>query len=511
MMTFTHRFLYIILFASVLGACKVKRGPERPAGLEAGVRAEQSGAIIVTPVDGPALKPNVTVPNIPDQKDITIPEAVAPAQDDSESDPTKLSADVLQLIPADRRISLTIPDANISEIARMLGKSSDVNVLVDDGIEKRGTFELNNVTARDAFSALAKRYELRVERQGEVIIISDAKHIKRVSKMLKANLSDFSTLDEKLKPIVGEDGTYSVSAAAKTVFVDAPADRVAQVEKLLFSLALEERQVAIEAQIFEVSFDDRLEFGVELEHLFDVGDSTLQVLQNLLPQSNNFGVTAANGPGTLTSTLQALRSLGTVELLSAPRVATVNGKEASIDVIQEVPYIQTTNTVSQTVSGGSSSTFQQVEFKEVGIRLKVTPTVLGDGSVRLDVITTVSQVASFLQNVPAIDKRTLQSIVFLADGGTMFLGGLMQRFVSDIEKKVPILGDIPLLGLIFTNIDQQVRRKELLVLLTARVIDGYHGEQLVNEFKLRYRDEKAAVELKRNGTRISGGDVPAAK
>lgn len=493
------------LAAFATGACttntiRSNTAETRPDGGSAvAMQGSHAEPMVVIPIDADPSKPQPTAPA-----------ARQPASLES-TDPTELSAEVIALLPDTQRISLSVPDATIPEISRMMARSADINIIVDDTLTARGSIELKNVTTRDAFAALARRYELRLERQGGVLLVTDARKPRFITKMIHAGISDFSTLEEKLKGILGDQGRISISPAARTVFIEAPADRVAQVERLLSNIEIEERQVAIEARIFEVSFDDRLDFGVRHEHLYDAGASTVQVLQNLLPNNDQFGVVAANSPGTLESTIRALRTLGTLELLSAPRVSTLNTKQASIEVIQEVPFIQTTNSVSQQQAGGSVSTFQEVQFKDAGITLKVTPTIMADGSVRLDAQTAVSQVTGFFQGIPIIDRRNLQSIVYLADGGTFFLGGLMQRSVTDIEIKVPILGDIPLLGLLFKRIEQQVKRKELIVLLTTRVIQGTASDQITNEFRLRYRDEKETVEQKRGGTRVSGGDVPAVR
>ncbi|MBI3820008.1 MAG: type II secretion system protein GspD [Planctomycetes bacterium] len=503
MITIPARAICIFILPAV-AACRVTHGPERPAGIDAARdRAESATPSVILPVDEPetASRPAAESTRVVFDK----------LQNEGARDPREIPADVLAVVPADRKITLEVADATATELARMLGHACELNVMVDDAMEKHGSLELKDISARDAFRAFARRFDVRVERQGDVLLMSDSHKSRRVSKVLHSTISDLGQLEEKLKPLVGEDGTFTISQQARTVYVEAGEERVAQVEQLLANLALEERQVVIEARIFEIVFDDRLEFGVSHDHLFDVGDSTMHVLQTLLPQSNNFGITAANRPGTITSTMQALRTLGTIELLSSPRIATLNGKDATIQVIQEVPYVQTTNTVSQTNAGGSTSTFQQVEFKEAGITLKVKPAILNDGSVRLDVNTTVSQVSGYFQSVPIIDKRTLQSIVFLSDGGTIFLGGLMQRNVVDNEKKVPILGDIPIIGYLFKSIDQTVKRRELLMLLTTRVVQNAADERIANEYRLRYSNEKGAIEDKRGGTRVSGGDVPDAK
>lgn len=498
----SNRLIHCVVLAAlplISAACKSTRGPERPEGISESASGRAEAPVVVMPVDGaPAPPPETTAPQAAAQ---------APPRQDSRS----ISPEVLALIPENSKITIALPEGNASEFARMIARSCDLNIIVPDQLDRRGALELKNVSARDAFAALTQRFDLRLERQGTVLMLSDARVPRRMSKLLHTQVSDLGNLEEKLKPILGDDGSFTISEQARTIFVDAAEDRVAKVEALLAALALEERQVVIEARIYEVSFEDRLEFGIKHDHVYDVGDSTLGILQNLLPDSHNFGVTAANRPGTITSTLEALRRLGSVELLSSPRVATLNGNDASISVLQEVPYVQTTNTVAQTNAGGSSSTFQQVEFKEAGITLKVKPTVLSDGSVRLDVNTQVSQVTNYFQNIPVIDKRTLQSIVFLADGGTIFLGGLMQRFVSDVERKVPILGDIPLIGLLFKSLDQEVKRKELLVLLTTRVMKGSHDSSITNEFKGLYRAERSAIESKRDGTRLSDQDVPEVK
>lgn len=500
----THLKLAAIsaLCALPVGAsCKFRRSEPRPMEREtiASSPAVPESPAIVTPVDAP------------EPKAAQEPAPTPAPRLSAELEEGPLSRGAQELLPMERKITLSVPDATAGELARLLARAADINILVDEGLDRRGSLELKDVSARDAFGAFASRLGLRIDREGSILVVRDAAARRTVRRLIPTQVSDMASLEDKLRPLVGEEGQVTVTPSAHTVYVETSDDRLPRIESLLREIAAGELQVVIESEVFEVTFDDRLELGVRIDTTLDVGASTMRVLQQLLPESTNFSVAASNNPGTLQGTIAALRTLGQVELLSSPRVAALTSQPASIEILEEVPYIQTTNTVSQNQTGGSTSTLQEVQFKNVGITLKVTPTVLADRSVKLEVESTVSQVDRFFLGIPVVESRNLRSTVFVADGGTFYLGGLQQRQVIDEERKVPILGDIPLLGYLFRSTDQKIQRRELLILLTPRVVQGAGVEKIASDYKDRYRSERQWNRDERPRSWVQGDTVPAVK
>jgi general secretion pathway protein D len=231
-------------------------------------------------------------------------------------------------------------------------------------------------------------------------------------------------------------------------------------------------QVLIEMRIVEVTLGEQFELGIQ--HNFnglDVGDDSLTILQQFSTPSDDFSLHFQSANGVVDSTLQALGKYVGVELLSSPRVVAVNNTQASIDITREVPYIQSTTNVTSGTSGGvGSSSTQEVAFKSVGVKLQVTPSIRARGVIEFTVTQDLSEVAEFLNGVPAVDRRTLTSRFQVRDGETLVVGGLMQDKKSKTDRGIPLLMDLPVLGALFKSKEDRVDKRELLVFLSPRII-----------------------------------------
>jgi len=171
-------------------------------------------------------------------------------------------------------------------------------------------------------------------------------------------------------------------------------------------------------------------------------------------------------------TLNILRTQVGAKLLANPRILVLDNETAEFKIISEIPYTQQ----SDTSEGGSLTSTQ---FKDVGVELKVKPHVTRDGMIRLDikpVFSVVSELGSIIPNsgglrgVPTIDKREVDTKALVKDGQTVVLGGLRKRTVSQNISKVPLLGDTPLLGALFTEVSEEVETNELIIFITPRIV-----------------------------------------
>jgi type IV pilus assembly protein PilQ len=170
--------------------------------------------------------------------------------------------------------------------------------------------------------------------------------------------------------------------------------------------------------------------------------------------------------------LNILRTQVGAKLLANPRILVLDNETAEFKIISEIPYTET----SDTSAGGSMTSTQ---FKEVGVELKVKPHITRDGMIRLDIVpkfSVVSELGSIIPNsgglrgVPTIDAREVDTKALVKDGQTVVLGGLRKRTVSQDISKIPLLGDVPILGNIFTSVEEEVETNELIVFLTPRIV-----------------------------------------
>lgn len=268
-------------------------------------------------------------------------------------------------------------------------------------------------------------------------------------------------------------------------------------------------QVHIEAQIIEVSLDGRLEFGVQwfLEGLLgqgldpnpDVGWHQPGNRQRWSFGGNRgapFGPTGASffyrfTNNELDVALRALDSEDEIRVLSAPSLTVLNNQEANINIGQQIPIVTTYFNPVNTGSTGSFNT-SSVQFRDTGIILTVTPRVNPGGLVYMELSQEVSspgaETVGTSGNVP-INKRTIETQIAVQSGDTVLLGGLISEDNSQVRSGVPGLSKIPIVGNLFGTTNRRNSRRELVVLITPRVIEGsVDAQAITSEYQENFRN-----------------------
>ena len=263
------------------------------------------------------------------------------------------------------------------------------------------------------------------------------------------------------------------------VLIDYDPRRETQILELVRELDQPPPQVMIQVLIVEVQLDNSLELGAE----FALQD--LQYTRAGINDTTSFDYVggtdvgaAGSGLGGFTFTItgrdfnflvRTLQSEGNLNVLSRPQIIAMDNQQAKIEVTNDVPYVSG----SAAVSGQITSS---VSRKDVGIILQVTPHINPDGFVRMEIKQEVSDITDSTVDIgggvraPIFLKRNAETFVTVKDNETVVLGGLIRSRDQISESKIPILGDIPLLGLAFRSTVHQNRREELLVVLTPRVV-----------------------------------------
>ncbi len=235
-------------------------------------------------------------------------------------------------------------------------------------------------------------------------------------------------------------------------------------------------QVLIEAAITEVTLNNQLQYGVEWRFSGSGGAATLTEggPTNALVQAfPGFSYFFANSNGNIAAALNELSDITTVKVLSAPKVLVLNNHTASLQVGDEVPILQAQVTSTAGSIDGSLPVTNEVDYRDTGVILNVTPRVNDSGLVLLDISQEVSDVSSTTTsaiNSPTIQERKISSSIAVKDGQTVALGGLIRDNNTQEKTGIPYLNDIPVLGFLFGATNIQDKRTELLVLLTPRVV-----------------------------------------
>lgn len=323
----------------------------------------------------------------------------------------------------------------------------------------------------------------------------------------------------------GQEGTGS---GAKEVIIQAdpntnslivtgPPDRLRDLEQIVRQLDIRRAQVLVEAIIAELSEDNARELGVQfaIDATDDDGPAVLTSFGGV--GSNIVGIASdptSIGPGLSVGgidedggtdfavLIRALSSDANNNILSTPSLVTLDNEEAEIVVGQNVPFV-TGQFSSQDTGGSAVNPFQTIERRDVGLTLKVKPQINEGNMLKMDIEQEVSSLASAAASASDIvtNKRSLKTTVMVEDGQTLVLGGLIDDTVRTRDEKVPLLGDIPLLGKLFSYKSTTKMKQNLMVFLHPRILrdtavaDYYTGEKYsyLRQKQLRRREEKAEL------------------
>jgi general secretion pathway protein D len=272
-----------------------------------------------------------------------------------------------------------------------------------------------------------------------------------------------------------EDALIQVDAESRSVVVVTDEKTHEAIEKVINDLDKPRPQVLIKVVFIEVTLDNELDAGLEGNYTFKGNPAS--TVGSLFGMSSAVTSGSIGGFGTLSSdnwsaTLHALSSCGKAKVLSRPSIMARNNQQAVIVVGQEVPIV----TASQVTDTGS--TINTIQYQDVGIILSVTPFIASNKTVEMIVAPEISELAdqtvtvSSNVNAPVINKRSAETVVVTPNATTIVIGGLMQKKTSSTVQKIPLLGDIPLLGHAFRHTVKSDTKSELLIFLTPYIIDS---------------------------------------
>ena len=319
-------------------------------------------------------------------------------------------------------------------------------------------------------------------------------------------------------------GFIQADPATNSLVITAPEPLYRQVRALIDQLDSRRAQVFIESMIVEVSGGDAADFGFQWQGLLGKsGDKTGIVAgTNFTPASGsgniisvskagaaspanialgeglNIGLLRSyNGVISLAAIAQALQSQAQTNIISTPTLITLDNEEAKIVVGENVPFI--TGQFTQT-GGATTNPFQTIERKDVGITLRIRPQIGEGGAIRMSIFQEQSSVktdtaAGTTNAGPSTTKRSIENNVVVDDGAILVLGGLIEdRFVTN-KSKVPLLGDIPIIGALFRSESRERKRTNLMVFLRPVVMrDAESSARLSNDRYEQIRGEQQSAQ-----------------
>jgi type IV pilus assembly protein PilQ len=446
-------------------------------------------------------------------------------QDKKEVAPTLFSPD---RVYEGERLTLNFQDIETRAVLQLLADVSARNIVVSDTVQGNVTLRLQGVPWDQALDIVLATKGLDMRENGNVIIIAPAEEISAreladlesrkeiaeleplVDEYIQVNYAKASDLAELMSgsgggtALLSERGTVGVDDRTNTLLLQDTIDRVVSIRRLVATLDIPVRQVLIESRIVVVRDDFSRDLGIRwgATVVKESGDgiitssgnasATDSIVNDAADNINNTGnpfpvgipslddrfninLPIANPAGTIALAildddylvdleLSALQAEGRGEVISSPRVITANQKEANIKQGVEIPY-------QESSSSGATTT----SFKEAVLSLTVTPQITPDDRIIMDLFVTKDSVGENVTterggSVPSIDTRSVETQVLVNNGQTVVLGGIYETEQAETITKVPYLGDIPILGVLFRSKRVSSNKSELLIFVTPKIL-----------------------------------------
>ncbi|MEA2027769.1 MAG: hypothetical protein U9N49_02175 [Campylobacterota bacterium] len=272
-----------------------------------------------------------------------------------------------------------------------------------------------------------------------------------------------------------------LDAQQNNIMVNTTATKYKEILSHMEKLDKTPKQILIEVTIAEVTLSEQLKYG--LQWYFSKGTDVSPSQKSF---SINNGFSGSIFDGNINVVLDALAKDDLIHILSSPKLIVLDRESANINVGSQVPVL-TSDTVSASVASTDITRTQSVQYKNTGIILNVTPYVNSQGILTLDISQTVSEVASDTTSAissPTILNRSIQTKVALKSGETVMLGGLIKDSKTKNKAKVPLLGDLPLFGALFSSTGNNRDKTELFVTVKPTIINNTQDSKIVtNEMR----------------------------
>lgn len=417
-----------------------------------------------------------------------------------------------------RKISLDFQDVEVRTILQILAKESGMNIVASDSVNGKMTLSLKDVPWDQALDLVMQARNLDMRQQGNIVNIAPRDELLAKDKAFLQAEKDIADLGalysqnfqlkyknvEEFRSILRLDnadttgnrntlisgrGSVLIDPATNTLIVTDTRSVIEKFRKLIDELDVPAQQVMIEARIVEaadgfsrdlgVKFgatgkkklkDADRAFGWGVNSGFEGGEGgkwSAQTSINLpvAAAANSISLVRAISSGALNLELSASESLSKTKTLANPRVLTQNRKEAKIESGTEIPFQDTSS------SGGSSTT---TTFKKAVLGLTVTPNITPDGQIIMTVkINKDTPVDCTVKDetTKCIQTKNLNTQAMVENGGTLIVGGIYEEENGNTLTKVPLLGDIPVIGNLFKTRGKSTNRRELLIFITPRIMD----------------------------------------
>ena len=416
-------------------------------------------------------------------------------------DPNKLTKSG-QTGYAGEKLTLNFQKIDVREALNVIADFTELNMVISDTVSGNITLRLKDVPWDQALDIILQSRGLDMRKNGNVIQVAPREEIAAKEKISLAARQEISELEElrtesfqlsyqtvtemiKLltdpkQPILSKRGSAVSDARTGTIFIQDTPSRLEEVRKIIKQIDVPVRQVMIEARFVSATDDFNRTLGGRLGYTgpavgagagFAIGGNTPTATRGTIGGNVNLpGVASGTGGLTLSLFNPAATKVLTLELaaseldgrtknIASPRVVTKDKFAATVSAGTQIPYQVST-------SSGATS----IAFKDATLKLNVTPQITPDDHINLLVAANQDTVGTIYGGVPSINTKSVNTEVLVENGGTVVIGGVFTQDISDSTQKVPLLGDVPVVGWLFKNNVKSDTKSELLIFITPKIM-----------------------------------------
>ena len=403
-----------------------------------------------------------------------------------------------------KKISVDFMDTTIDDVIRIMAEQADVDVIKSPKVTGTVTAKLSNVPLEEALRNILASQGYDYVMSKNMIRVAPSDEItqeaeKLVTKIYRVNYADIKEVEKSLGKLVSQRGAISINQGTSNIIVKDTESNVKAIGAFIEEIDRITPQILVEARIYDITSKNELDLGIEWmagrNTTYQDSDGTTTIAPGALGQTKTgdtdpFTTGIFTGDTAKTTGTQGLLKLGwlknnlnidvvlkaqqnliNAKLLANPRILVLDNETANIGITSQIPYQE----LSQTSGGGDIGT---TSFKDVGVKLKVTPHLTRADKIRMIVepefsvqtgnVTFASGALTYPQ--PIVATRTAKTTLLVDSGQTVVLGGLRKKDVNKTVNKVPILGDIPLICYLFRFEGEDTTNSEMLVFITPRIV-----------------------------------------
>ena len=403
---------------------------------------------------------------------------------------------------AGEKLTLNFQKIDVREALNVIADFTELNMVISDTVSGNLTLRLKDVPWDQALDIILQSRGLDMRKNGNVIQVAPREEIaakEKINLAARQEISDleelrtesfqlsYQTVTEMIKlltdpkqPILSKRGSAVSDPRTGTIFVQDTPSRLEEVRKIIKQVDVPVRQVLIEARFVSAGDQFNRTLGGKLGYSgpavgagtgFSVGTNTPTATRAIIqPNVNLPGATSGTGGLTLslfnplatkvlTLELTASELDGRTKNIASPRVVTKDKVPAIISAGTQIPYQQAT-------SSGATS----IAFKDATLSLNVTPQITPDDHINMQVAANQDTVGTIYSGVPSINTKKVSTEVLVENGGTVVIGGVFTQDISDSTEKIPLLGDVPVVGWLFKNNVKVDNKSELLIFITPKIM-----------------------------------------